>query len=489
MTHAFNPYSVLGVQKDASPTDITTAYNALKGRLEPAKDAAKPGASAQLEQIEEAYSLLNNQARRRDYDRNQAPKGQDAIFSLRVTPSKRTIERLQEPQVVYLLVEILPGVRSQSVSVKRDAGLNLTLVLDHSNSMNGIRMDRVKVAASEIINQLSENDILSVVSFNDRAEVVIPATPVDNKSALMSRARMMRASGGTEMYQGLSAGVAENRKNRRSDRVNHIILLTDGNTYGDQDKCLKLARKIADEGISVSTLGLGSEWNDEFLDEIASLTGGSSGFIKSASAVVSFLNNQVQSLSNIFAERLQYSIAPEPDIDVEMMFKLAPSPQPLPEDTPTVQLGGMQFERPISTLLQLQIPANSPGNTQRLGRIVVSGNIMVSQRVHTAVSDVTIDVTDDPVYEDPPNKILDALGKLTLYRMQERANKEVENGNIREATQQLQNLATRLIEVGQDELAKEAFEEAKRLEATQALSEEGRKTLKYQTRLLINQGD
>jgi Ca-activated chloride channel family protein len=149
----------------------------------------------------------------------------------------------------------------------------------------------------------------------------------------------------------------------------------------------------------------------------------------------------------------------------------------------------MQFERPISTLLQLQIPANIPGNTQRLGRIVVSGNIMVSQRVHTAVSDVTIDVTDDPVYEDPPNKILDALGKLTLYRMQERANKEVENGNIREATQQLQNLATRLIEVGQDELAKEAFEEAKRLEATQALSEEGRKTLKYQTRLLINQGD
>lgn len=489
MTHLYDPYAVLGVAEDTSASDITAAYAALEKRLEPSQKQGQPGAVAQLEQIEAAHELLSNQVSRRNLDRQVAQKRRDAIFSLRITPSKRTIERLQEPQVVYLLVEIIPGVRSQSVPVKRDAGLNLTLVLDHSNSMNGIRLDRVKVAATEIIDQLSKNDILSVVSFNDRAEVVIPATPVDEKRALMSRARMMRASGGTEMYQGLSAGVAENRKNLRSDRVNHIILLTDGNTYGDQDKCLKLARKVTEEGISISTLGLGSEWNDEFLDEIASLTGGSSGFIKSASAVVSFLNSQVQSLSNIFAERVQFSIAPAPNIDVEMAFKLSPSPQPLPADMGVIQLGGMQFDRPISNLLQLQIPANVPMGTQDLGRIVVSGNIMISQNIHTAVNDISVQVSEDPVYEDPPNKILDALGKLTLYRMQERANEAIERGNVREATQQIQNLATRLLEVGQEELAKEAFDEVKRLEATHALSPEGKKTLKYQTRLLINQSD
>ncbi|MEM6530493.1 MAG: VWA domain-containing protein, partial [Chloroflexota bacterium] len=436
-------------------------------------------------QIEEAHRLLQSMSRRGEFDRLNKSKGTDAYFTTRLTPSKRVAEKLGEAQVVYLLVDIIPKVHSGETPTRRDAGLNLTLVLDHSNSMNGVRLNKVKVAATEIIEQLGPNDILSVVTFNDRAEVVIPATPVKEKNVLMSRTRMMRAMGGTELYQGLKAGIAENRKNVRPDRVNHVIVLTDGNTYGDQDKCLALARQVSNEGISISTLGLGSEWNDDFLDEIASSTGGSSGFIKSANAVVSFLNSQVQSLSNIYTERVQLSVAPAADIDVEMAFKLAPSPQPLPAEDNVIHLGGMQFDRPISVLLQLQIPANPKIGAKPLVRTVVSGNVMVNSRIHTEVRDIAIEIADSPAYEDPPNRILDALGKLTLYRMQERANEAIEQGNVRQATTRLQNLATRLLESGHDELAEEAFQEVKRLEQTHSLSEAGRKNLKYQTRLLI----
>ncbi|MEL6148027.1 MAG: VWA domain-containing protein, partial [Chloroflexota bacterium] len=470
---------------DAASTDIDAAHERLRELLAPSVKSEKPGAIAQQEQIDQAHALLQSMTERTRFDRANKSKSSDAYFTTRLTPSKRVAEKLTEAQVVYLLVDIIPKVKSGETPTRRDAGLNLTLVLDHSNSMNGVRLNKVKVAATEIIEQLGNNDVLSVVTFNDRAEVVIPATLVQEKKKMISRTRMMRAMGGTELFQGLKAGIAENRKNASPDRVNHVIVLTDGHTFGDHDKCLSLSRQVSQEGISISTLGLGAEWNDEFLDEIASMTGGSSGFIKSANAVVSFLNSQVQSLSNIYTERVQLTIAPAADIDIEMAFKLAPSPQPLPAEDNIINLGGMQFERPISVLLQLQIPANAKVGAKPLVRTVVNGNVMVNNRIHTEVRDIAIEISEDPTYEDPPNRILDALGKLTLYRMQERANEAIEAGNVRQATTRLQNLATRLLETGHEELAQEAFQEVKRLEQTHSLSEEGRKNLKYQTRLLI----
>src|SRR6185436_7707931 len=97
----------------------------------------------------------------------------------------------------------------------------------------------------------------------------------------------------------------------------------------------------------------------------------------------------------------------------------------------------------------------------------------------------TIELAENPPPEDPPIAILDALGKLTLYRMQERAQEALASGDIQEATKRLENLATRLLALGEEELAFQAREEAHRVAHTSNLSDKGRKTLKYQTRFLL----
>ncbi len=76
-------------------------------------------------------------------------------------------------------------------------------------------------------------------------------------------------------------------------------------------------------------MGLGSDWNDKFLDELASVSGGTCEYIKSPTAVVRFLNDHVRSLVNVFVERLQLSVAPDADVRLETAFKLAPNSQPL----------------------------------------------------------------------------------------------------------------------------------------------------------------
>ncbi|MCA9912268.1 MAG: VWA domain-containing protein [Anaerolineaceae bacterium] len=488
MTTRNNPYSLLSVAPDASVEEIKTAYRRIARRLHPDANQGNPGAAVQFQDITTAYELLLDPEKRRklDLELSKNKAGNDFIFTLRVTPSKRAITPLPEVQVMYLLAEILPDPRAKEAEQTRESRLNLTLVLDRSNSMNGTRLDKVKVAAHQIIDQLNAKDILSVIIFNDRAEILIPATPVENKTALKAKISMMNASGGTEIFKGLSAGVDQNKRYLAPKLVNHVVLLTDGNTYGDQEQCITLARSASEQGISISAMGLGQEWNDEFLDELASITGGTSSYINSASAVVRFLNDHVRNLSNAFAERTRLSVASDPDVRLESAFKLSPHPQPLSVGDDYIQLGSLQANRHISVLLQFQMPANMSLGFRSVARLVAEADILANhQQQFQGVSDLSLEIAENPPPEDPPIAILDALGKLTLYRMQERAQEALESGDVREATRRLENLATRLLAMGEEDLAHQAMSEARRVAYTSNLSDQGRKTLKYQTRFLL----
>ncbi|MDX2141070.1 MAG: DnaJ domain-containing protein [Chloroflexota bacterium] len=479
-------YSMLGVAPNASFEDIKAAYRRAARRLHPDVNRNNPGAGVQFQQITVAYETLGDTDKRKEYDKKSQQHADNLHFTLRITPSKRRITSLPEPQVIYLLAEVFPDARASQANQKRDSRLNLCLVLDRSNSMNGPRLNQVKVAAHQIIDQLGEQDIFSLVAFNDRAELVIPATTVTDKAALKARVSMMTASGGTEIFQGLEAGITEIRKFLAPRLINHIILLTDGNTFGDADKALDLAKTVSKDGITISGMGLGQEWNDRFLDELANSTGGSSSYINSAGAVVRFLNTHVRHLSNTFADRMHLSIAPDPDVKLESAFKLQPNAQPLIIDQGFVPMGSLQKGRSISTLLQYELPAKMPLGFRSLSRIVVIGDILGERiRKFQAISDISLEITSENVNEQPPSAILDALGKLTLYRMQERANDALEKGDVRQATRQLENLALRLAAMGESELAQQAKQEAQQVAHTAALTDKGKKALKYQTRSLL----
>ena len=85
----------------------------------------------------------------------------------------------------------------------------------------------------------------------------------------------------------------------------------------------------------------------------------------------------------------------------------------------------------------------------------------------------------------PPATIVQALGKLTLYRMQEKAHEEVQEGQFELAAQHMKQLATSLLSQGERSLARTALMEAENIEQMQAFTEEGSKEIKYGTRALI----
>jgi Ca-activated chloride channel homolog len=494
----FDPYIILGVPVTATEEDVRIAYRKLSRRFHPDVNKS-PAATLQFRDITAAHNLLTDKLSRQHYEDSQAavPADPQARFSVRAIASKREVQPLSEQQIVYILADIVPvhpsGALIEDRSAESHANLNLTLVLDQSNSMNGTRLDRVKAATQRIIDYLGENDFLSVVTFNDRADVLIPSTRVtdSNRHNLKARVSLIGASGGTEMYKGLSRGIEQNRRNLAADLVNQTIMITDGHTFGDEEKCVALARSVAKDGIAISALGLGHDWNSQLLDSLASETGGTSAFMTSSDEVVRFMNSHIRTLSQAFAERLNVSVAPDRDVNLDMLFKLAPHPQPLSATQELVPLGPLFAKRPIRFLLQLVLPEDMSIGFRGVVRIVVSGDVLGKKRKRFyAVTDFSLDVTNTPRQEEPPVEIFDALSKLTLYKLQERAQAALEAGNVPEATRRLEHLATRLLERGENSLAQQAVSEAKRVTELKSISEVGRKTLVYQTRsLMLSGGD
>jgi Ca-activated chloride channel family protein len=487
--HSQDLYAVLGLSPTASLQDVKSSYRAAARRFHPDINSSE-GAAIQFREIISAYETLSDDHRRRNYDMMRQRLEQDPLyFSLNVTMSKRTLPVLSESQVLYILTQIQPN-KDLGGADRQRTPINLVLVLDRSKSMRGARLDRVKLSAHQIIDQLSREDYLSVVAFSDKADPIIESITVTDKAALKSMVNIISANGGTEIYQGLSEAMRQVRKHRNTDYVNHIILLTDGETFDNKDLSLDLANEAAKYGIGISTMGIGDQWNDAFLDEIASRTGGHCAFINSPGAVVRFLNDRVRSLGSSFAERLSISIAPDPDVELESVFKLMPNPQPINIKPQPILLGALEYNRPISILIQLLVKATPQPAFRTLVRLEVNGDILPYRRQNYKVySDLSVEVAQNPAIEDPPRNILDALGKLTLYRMQEKAQSAVRAGRVEEATTRLQNLATRLLDAGYDDLAQTVSKEVAQLKQTQTLSEEGRKTIKFGTRMLLSSSD
>jgi Ca-activated chloride channel family protein len=397
--------------------------------------------------------------------------------------SRPTVTILEEPQLIYALLDFSPVEKYAS---RPNPPLNICLVIDRSTSMQGLRMDTVKAAAIELIRQLKPDDRLAIVLFSDRAEVLLSSGQEPQRKNIEAQIRMLSAGGGTEILQGIQAGFAEARRNATKSMINHIIMLTDGRTYGDEDECLNLANQIAKAGIRITGFGIGTEWNDTFLDDLTGRTGGNSYYISQVSDLHAFLQEKFISLNQIYAERVMFEFETAPDVELKSAFRLQPEATILTPDTP-IRLGSIPKKERLSILLEFVISSVSENTTRlKLGsgglNFILPSDPMAPQEIPLSLTRLTSDIPDS---EPPPRPIFQALSQVTLFRMQEKARREVSEGKVQEASLRLQRLATQLLSIGENGLAETALMEAERIQRTHMLSAAGEKSMKYGTRSLL----
>ncbi|MGB8215204.1 MAG: VWA domain-containing protein [Anaerolineales bacterium] len=479
-------YAVLGIRRNATPEEIREAYFEAARRLHPDKNLA-PGETELFLDVQEAYEVLSNLKKRANYDASLPPeKKPEFLLEQNILFSRHGLSRLDEPQIIYVILEFSIPMDVEKHPVPP---LNMCLVLDRSTSMKGSNMDVVKATAIRIMQKLKPEDIFSVVAFSDRAETLIPATHITDLSKQEARIQMMQPSGGTEIFSGLEMGYNEIIRNANRSQVNHIILLTDGRTYGDEDNCISLAQRAAEQGIGISGLGIGSEWNDNFLDKLAALTGGSSMYVPRAQDIQHALLDKFNRLGNSYAEEARLEFEAQEGIELRYAFRLQPEAGLLSFESP-IMMGQLVWESSLKVLMEFII---QPGLVQQAKVTILNGKIIVVLTGKSSPEEpvpirLVCPVLDSTNSEAPPFEIVDALSRLKLYRLQEQARLEATAGDYEQAAEHLMRLATHLLAQGERGLAKTALMEAENLQEKKSFSQEGGKEIKYGTRALLRSG-
>lgn len=481
-----NFYARLGLHIDASDSEIKDSYHQAALKFHP--DTNKKGGATEIFlQIQEAYETLSNSKKRKKYDA-LLPNNVKGFTDLLTNTiySRETISITDSKQLIYVLMNFVSFTGDNENDSQKSPPLNIAIVIDNSTSMKGSRIEAVKSTILPLIKNLKPQDIISIISFNDKAQVILSATKNPSINLVKSQISQISTRGGTELFQGLSLGAEEVRKNISPGLINQIILLTDGKTYGDEEQCLSLASQLGDIGVTISGIGIGKDWNEDFLENLVNKTGGESVYATDPQSIENFLKSKFRQFSKIYATNVNLSYTLPENVTLNYVFRISPNTHSISKNP--LKLGDIPHGRSLTILLEFLIDKVPEDATEFS---LIDGDLLMvipGKNIPKVVQKFSLSrpTSKKPKTEPPPPMLVRALSKLSLYRLQEEAYRHLANNDINKATRKLNNLATRLLSSGEAVLAHTVLLEVDRLEGvTTNKSDNEKKQIKYGTRALL----
>ncbi|MDX6692991.1 MAG: Ca-activated chloride channel [Blastocatellia bacterium] len=206
--------------------------------------------------------------------------------------------------------------------------LNLALVIDRSGSMAAEdKMSRVKQSLLTMVSQLRPSDVISIIVFDSSAQVLLPAQKINDGAAIRKAISSIEPGGSTNLHSGLMLGYKEARKNLNTEATNRVILLTDGiaNTgVTDPQQIVRESLTFNDDGIDLSTIGVGLDLDKELLNKLAKGGRGLFHFVADAQDIEKVFVKELQSLVSPVARRVQVEINYDPGLELEQLYGYEP---------------------------------------------------------------------------------------------------------------------------------------------------------------------
>lgn len=377
-------------------------------------------------------------------------------------------------------------------AVDRSVPLNLCLILDRSGSMMGRPLDTVKQAAHRLVDRLTPGDRLSVVAFDHRAKVIVPNQVIDDPDRIKQQIDKLRPEGGTAIDEGLKLGIDELAKGKK-DTISQAFLLTDGeNEHGDNKRCIKLAELATEYKLTLNSLGFGEHWNQDILEKIADVGGGTLAYIERPEQAVDefsrlFTRIQAVGLTNAY---LLFSLMPKVRLaELKPIAQVAPDAIELPVqqegDRFVVRLGDLMTDAPRVVLANIYLGKLAEGR-QTIAQLQVRYDDPVARRDGALSQVVPVEANFLSDYQPAINpEVQQHILALAKYRQTQLAEAKLQQGDRVGAATMLQSAAKTALQMGDKGAATVLQTSATRLQEGQELSDADRKKTRIVSKTIL----
>ena len=277
----------------------------------------------------------------------------------------RKLIRAQASSVRYILAHIEAPAAPPS---EGRLPVNLAFVLDRSGSMNGEKIALAREAVITALRSLRAEDRFALVVYDNVVDLVMPSTPADGKHAFRQRGclRNIGARGTTDLGAGWLAGCEQVAQTLSDQSVARCLLLSDGLAnvgITDPDKLVGHARDLAARGVATTTFGVGRDFDEVLLEQMALQGGGNFYYIESAKQIPDYIASEVGEALEVVAQDVQLEIEAPSGV---RMVSLNDSITSQDGQLTTMSLGSLVSAQVVDAVVRVTFPAGSIGEEQRL---------------------------------------------------------------------------------------------------------------------------
>jgi len=433
-----------------------------------------------------------------------------------------------QPRLVYALLEISGGEISSSLPV------NIGLIIDGSDSMrirlvtdeqfaklaregkaqevmtDGVPAYQITDISNELVKSfprridyvaealiiageyLRPPDRFSVTAFADQAMRMIPSTPGSEKVRLRQAAQeleYLNLGDGTNMAAGLASAFDEAQHYSNEKYASRLILLTDGHTR-NVNECYQWAKRAREAGLTLSTMGVGSEFNEDLLIPLADLTGGNAYYIETPDQIPHAFRKELGVAFRISYRNVNIQLQLPNGVNLRRAYRVLPElggfePNPTSNGTYQLPLGNYDPAVPISLLIEFLIPGWSTGKYRLANTILSWQDPHKTGVINNQNQEIIIQLANN-VYSEQNERVMNIIERVGAYKYGTHALEQAETNPDRgAATGRLRQAATRLLNIGEKSLAEALSNQADALEYRGSVDPTTTKRLRYETRHII----
>ena len=334
-----------------------------------------------------------------DFDRTRvvgAPGGGPRALSLTAIPGNAcglSSDLARE----HALFDIRTNAGAQVASGRPAGGrmpLNVSRVIDRSGSMEGEPLEYAKRACGYVVDLLEPDDILSVITFEAGADVIMPARRVVNKALVKDYINRISAGNTTNLYEGLMTACQQVGSVKTEQTLNRVLLLTDGEPTAGPKDYASIVGQVGEQkarGITVTALGFGPDYNEELMAGIARRSGGNYYYIARPELIPEVFRRELDTLMRMIARNLRLRLHLPRGVTVRQVYGQQPA---LGSRMVEVTLIDVERDTGVSSLWELEITPR-PAGTYRVALAELLYDDAVTGRPEKLSADAVMDFTTD----------------------------------------------------------------------------------------------